>query len=106
MNDDREIAAKSQHSFHFLGRSSPKLLDRSHQIFTRRRGISNAINACIHKAILHFVLKRQSDGGQFRRLQNPQNYLVTIKHSFVLLQNLCQFNNPHIYICLPKLKVW
>jgi len=70
MNEDRQIAARSWHNFHFLPHFNSKTAGPVHQIFIRCRSISAGINAHIYKAILQSVLdaRAKSEDGQFWRL--------------------------------------
>ena len=65
-----------------------------HHLFTWCRAISVAINAHIHKAMVHSV--SECEIKEWRRsiltsAKSPQNQLVTIATSIGLSRNLCQF---------------
>jgi len=55
----RPISGESQHNFHFLPHLNSKTTEPIFTIFTRCRAICVAINAFIHRTIVHLVLKCQ-----------------------------------------------
>jgi len=101
MIENRQFSAESQHNFHFLPHFNSKTTEPIFTIFTRCRAISEAINACICKTMVHFVSEHETKEWIWSILTSakiPQNYFVTIETSLGLLRNLCQFYNPHTYV--------
>jgi len=96
MNEYRPISAESQHNFHFLPHFNSKTTEPIFTIFTRSRAIRGAINACIHKTIVHFVSEYESEEWfNFDVGKNRPKLIGTIATSLGLLQNLYQFYNLH-----------
>jgi len=61
MDENREILAESQHSFHFLPHFNSKTTGPICTIFSHDvEQISGAINARISKAMVHFMSEHES----------------------------------------------